>query len=138
MPARIILLAALAAQGGNVPPNLDVHLILDNYGTHKTQLIRSWLAKRPRFHSHFTPTSAGWLNLVERRFAQLTDKQLRRGAHRSTKEPEAAIRNFIHHHNQNPSHSSGTKPQIRSSILSPDFVRELKTQGASAVSPEAT
>lgn len=86
----------------NVPRNLDVHLILDNYGTHKTQLIHDWLAKRPRFYLHFTPTSASWLNLVERWFAQLTDKQLRRGVHRSTKELESAIRNFIQHHNKNP------------------------------------
>ena len=86
----------------NVPPELDVHLILDNYGTHKTQLIRDWLAKRPRFHLHFTPTSASWLNLVERWFAQLTDKQLRRGVHRSTKELETAIRSYIQNHNKNP------------------------------------
>ena len=86
----------------NVPRNLDVHLILDNYGTHKTQLIHDWLAKRPRFYLHFTPTAASWLNLVERWFAQLTDKQLRRGVHRSTKELESAIRNFIQHHNKNP------------------------------------
>jgi transposase len=86
----------------NVPPELDVHLILDNYGTHKTQLIRDWLAKRPRFHLHFTPTSASWLNLVERWFAQLTDKQLRRGVHRSTKELETAIKSYIQHHNKNP------------------------------------
>lgn len=86
----------------NVPPGLDVHLILDNYGTHKTQLIREWMVKRPRFHMHFTPTSASWLNLVERWFAELTEKQLRRGVHRSTKELESAIRNFIHRHNKNP------------------------------------
>jgi transposase len=86
----------------NVPNELDVHLILDNYGTHKTQLIRDWLAKRPRFHLHFTPTSASWLNLVERWFALLTEKQLRRGVHRSTKELETAIRNYIQHHNKNP------------------------------------
>ena len=86
----------------NVPPHSDVHLILDNYGTHKTQLIRDWLAKRPRFHLHFTPTSASWLNLAERWFAQLTDKQLRRGVHRSTKELETAINNYIQHHNKNP------------------------------------
>lgn len=86
----------------NVPQKLDVHLILDNYGTHKTALIRRWLAKRPRFHLHFTPTSASWLNLVERWFALLTEKQLRRGVHRSTTELENAIRHFIHHHNQNP------------------------------------
>jgi hypothetical protein len=70
----------------NLPAELDVHLILDNYGTHKTLMIRNWLAKRPRFHLHFTPTSGSWLNLVERWFAALTDKQLRPGVHRSTKE----------------------------------------------------
>jgi len=86
----------------NVPAKLDVHLILDNYGTHKTQLIRRWLAKRPRFHLHFTPTSASWLNLVERWFAELTEKQIRRGVHRSTLQLENAIRHFIEHHNQNP------------------------------------
>jgi transposase len=86
----------------NVPQELEVHLILDNYGTHKTQLIRNWLAKRPRFHLHFTPTSASWLNLVERWFSALTDKQLRRANHRSTKELEDDIRNFIQHHNQHP------------------------------------
>ncbi len=86
----------------NVPAKLDVHLILDNYGTHKTQLIRDWLVKRPRFHLHFTPTSASWLNLVERWFALLTEKQLRRGVHRSTKELEKAIRTYIQHHNKDP------------------------------------
>ena len=86
----------------NVPAELDIHLILDNYGTHKTQLIRDWLVKRPRFHLHFTPTSASWLNLVERWFALLTDKQLRRGVHRSTKELEQAIRTFIQIHNKDP------------------------------------
>ena len=85
-----------------MPAELDVHLILDNYGTHMAQAIRNWLAKRPRFHLHFTPTSASWLNLVERWFAALTEKQLRRGVHRSTKELEDAIRTFIQHHNQDP------------------------------------
>ena len=68
-----------------VPPDLDVHLILDNYSTHKTPLIHRWLAKRPRFHLHFTPTESSWLNLVERWFAELTTKQLRRGTHRSVR-----------------------------------------------------
>ena len=57
-----------------VPPNLPVHIILDNYGTHKTLLIRAWFAKRPRYHLHFTPTYGSWLNLVERWFAELTDR----------------------------------------------------------------
>ena len=86
----------------NVPAEMDVHLILDNYGTHKTRLIHDWLVKRPRFHLHFTPTSASWLNLVERWFAMLTEKQLRRGVHRSTKELEDAIHAYIGKHNQEP------------------------------------
>jgi transposase len=79
----------------NVPAELDVHLILDNAATHKTRLIRDWLAKRPRYHVHFTPTSASWLNLVESWFALLTARQLKRGAFRSTGELEAAIRRYI-------------------------------------------
>jgi transposase len=86
----------------NVPPDLAVHLILDNYGTHKTALIRRWLAKRPRFHLHFTPTGASWLNLVERWFALLTEKQLRRGVHRSTRELETAIRHYLAISNESP------------------------------------
>ena len=79
-----------------VPPALDVHLILDNYATHKTAVIRRWLAKRPRYHVHFTPTSASWLNLVERWFVELTEKQIRRGVHRSTRELVTAIQRYRH------------------------------------------
>src|SRR5580698_2140063 len=86
----------------SVPASLDVHLILDNYGTHKTTTIRAWLAKRPRFHVHFTPTSASWINLVERWFATLTEKQIRRGAHRSVRELETAIRSYLEITNQSP------------------------------------
>jgi transposase len=78
-----------------VPRHLDVHLILDNYATHKTALIRRWLAKRPRYHVHFTPTSASWLNLVERWFVELTEKQIRRGVHRSTRELVDAIQHYL-------------------------------------------
>jgi transposase len=78
-----------------VPAPLDVHLILDNYGTHKTALVHRWLAKRPRFHLHFTPTGASWINLVERWFATLTEKQIRRGTHRSTRELESAIKTYL-------------------------------------------
>ena len=85
-----------------VPEGLDVHLILDNYGTHKTSLIHRWLARHPRFHVHFTPTSASWLNLVERWFAALTEKQIRRGVHRSTRELEQAIRTYIETTNARP------------------------------------
>ena len=81
-----------------VPRHLDVHLIMDNDGTHKTPLIRNWFAKRPRFHVPFTPTYGSWLNLVERWFAELTNKQLRRGVHRSVAQLKAAIREFIAAH----------------------------------------
>jgi transposase len=86
----------------NVPAGLEAHIILDNYGTHKTALIRNWFAKRPRFHLHFTPTHASWINLVERWFAEITNKRIRRGVFRSVKELEAAIREYIDVHNENP------------------------------------
>jgi len=78
-----------------VPARLDVHLILDNSSTHKTPAIHRWLARHPRFHLHFTPTGASWINLVERWFAALTEKQIRRGVHRSTRELEEAIRRYV-------------------------------------------
>ena len=84
------------------PAELEVHIILDNYGTHKTPLIQRWLAKRPRFHVHFTPTYGSWLNMVERWFSELTTKQLRRGAHRSVTELERAIWEFVDAHNDEP------------------------------------
>jgi len=86
----------------NVPADLDVHLILDNSSTHKTPAIHRWLTKRPRYHLHFTPTSSSWINLVERWFANLSDKQIKRGTHRSTRELEAAIRAFIDRGNETP------------------------------------
>lgn len=85
-----------------VPFRLDVHLILDNYSTHKTPMIQRWLVRHPRFHLHFTPTGASWINLVERWFALLTEKQIRRGVHRSTSELEAAIMEYIRVTNKNP------------------------------------
>lgn len=85
-----------------VPADLDVHLVLDNYGTHKSPLIQRWLAKRPRFILHFTPTSASWMNLVERFFATLTEKQIRRGTFRSTRQLEAAIKNYLRLYNDDP------------------------------------
>ena len=84
------------------PAALDLHLILDNYGTHKTPLIRRWLVRHPRFHLHFTPTSPSWINLVERWFAMLTEKQIRRGVHRSTRELETAVLHYINTHNRQP------------------------------------
>ena len=93
----------------SVPPDLDIHLVMDNYGTHKTPTIRSWFARHPRFHVHFTPTSASWLNQVERWFATLTEKQIRRGTHRSTRELEQAIRDYLELHNADPKPFAWTK-----------------------------
>lgn len=85
-----------------VPKDLDLHLVLDNYATHKTPQVKAWLIKHPRFHLHFTPTSGSWLNLVERWFAELTNRKLRRSAHRSVTELEADIRSWINQWNANP------------------------------------
>jgi transposase len=85
-----------------VPADLDVHLIMDNYGTHKTKPILDWLARRPRFHVHFTPTYSSWINQVERWFAELTEKQIRRGTHRSTRQLETAIKLYLATYNAEP------------------------------------
>ena len=85
-----------------IPDGPDVHLVMDNYATHKTPKIKAWLARRPHWYVHFTPTSASWINQVERWFAELTRKQLQRGAHRSTAELEADINAFIKAHNESP------------------------------------
>ena len=86
----------------NVPQKLNVHLIMDNYGTHKTPAVKRWFARHPRFQVHFTPTSASWLNQVERWFSDLTTRQIRRGTHRSTVELENAIRSYLGTHNKSP------------------------------------
>ncbi len=85
-----------------VPQRLDVHIIMDNYRTHKTALIRNWFARRPRFHVHFTPTYGSWISLVERWFAELTMKQIRRGTFRSVPQLKAAIQSFIDAHQADP------------------------------------
>lgn len=92
-----------------VPTELDVHLICDNYGTHKSPPIANWLAAHPRFHMHFTPTYSSWLNQVERWFALLTDKQLRRGVHTSVYALEKDIREWITNWNQDPRPFTWTK-----------------------------
>jgi len=84
------------------PAGLDLHLVCDNYATHKTPAIRNWLIRHPRFHLHFTPTSSSWLNLVERWFAELTSRKLRRSSHRSVKELEADIRAWTDAWNADP------------------------------------
>lgn len=112
-----------------VPQDLDVHVILDNYATHKTAAVHRWLAKRPRYHLHFTPTSSSWLNLVERWFAALTEKQLRRGVFRSTRELEAAIMRYLDSNNDNPKPFIWTKSadQILESIAR--FCRRISDSG---------
>jgi transposase len=92
-----------------VPAELDVHLILDNYSTHKTPTIKRWLQAHPRFHLHFTPTGASWINLVERWFAELTSRKLRRGTHRSVAQLNADIEDWVEHWNENPNPYVWTK-----------------------------
>jgi transposase len=99
----------LAKLDAQVPAELDVHLICDNLSTHKTPAITKWLAAHPRFELHFTPTSSSWLNQVERWFGLLTDKQLRRGAHRSVSAVEKDIRAWISNWNENPRPFAWTK-----------------------------
>jgi len=113
----------------SVPEDLDVHLIMDNYGTHKTALIRRWFAKRPRFHVHFTPKGASWINLVERWFAELTQKQIRRGVHRSTLELESAIRDYLRLYNRDPKPFIWTKTadEILASVAR--FCRRISDSG---------
>jgi transposase len=93
----------------NVPGDLEVHLVMDNYATHKTQMIRDWLVKRPRWHVHLTPTSASWLNQVERFFALITEKQIRRGVHHNVSQLKDAITSFIDQHNIAPKPFRWTK-----------------------------
>jgi transposase len=112
-----------------VPAELEVHLILDNYATHKTPAIRRWLARRPRFHVHFTPTSASWINLVERWFAGLTEKQLRRGVHRSTRELETAIRTYLAISNEQPKPFVWTKSADQILATLARFVTRISDSG---------
>lgn len=93
-----------------VPGALDVHLILDNYSTHKTPAVRRWLARHPRFHVHFTPTYASWINLVESWFSKLTTQRVRRGSFRSTRQLEQAVSAYITANNNDPTPFVWTKP----------------------------
>jgi transposase len=91
-----------------VAADLDVHIVLDNYGTHTHEAVRHWLEARPRYHLHFTPTSASWLNLVERFFAEITERRIRRGTFRSVPELENAVLHYIRARNKNPKPFSWT------------------------------
>ena len=112
-----------------VPVDLEVHLILDNYGTHKTPAIRRWFAKRPRYHLHFTPTGASWINLVERWFAALTEKQLRRGVYRSTRELESAIERYLEIHNEQPKPFMWTKTADEILLTLAQFCKRISDSG---------
>ncbi len=86
----------------HTPKGLELHLILDNYATHKHETVKAWLAKHPRVHLHFTPTSASWLNQVERFFALITQDRIRRGAFTSVPDLETAIMDYLEQHNADP------------------------------------
>ena len=86
----------------NLPAKLDVHLVMDNYGTHKVAKVRSWLARHPRYHVHYTPTSGSWLNLVERLFAEVTERCVRRGSHTAIRKLEKAMLDYLDQRNQSP------------------------------------
>ena len=86
----------------NLPAGLDVHLVMDNYGTHKVAKVQSWFARHPRYHVHFTPTSGSWLNLVERLFAEVTDRCVRRGSHNAVRVLEKAMLDYLDQRNENP------------------------------------
>jgi transposase len=92
-----------------IAPDLDVHIIADNYSTHKTDEVKLWLTKHPRFHIHFTPTSASWINMVERFFSKITVKMIRRSSFNNIEELDNAILNFIAVHNENPKVYTWTK-----------------------------
>lgn len=91
------------------PPKLDLHLIVDNYATHKHPKVKAWLKRHPRFHLHFTPTSSSWLNVIERWFRDLTQNRIRNGVFHSVAALEQAIRAYIEHHNANPKSFVWTK-----------------------------
>jgi len=95
-------LAFLREIDASVPADMPIHLIMDNYAMHKTEKVRAWLVARPRYNIHFTPTSASWLNLVERFFSTLSQKWIKRKAHVSVKDLESSIEHYLETYNQNP------------------------------------
>jgi transposase len=107
-----------------VQDHLDVHLVLDNYATHKTPAVEAWLARHKRFKLHFTPTSASWLNLVERFFGEITRKRIRRGVFTSVADLEAAIHDYLDHHNANP------KPFVWTKTAAAVLAKERRALGA--------
>ena len=93
-----------------VPPNTDVHIVMDNYGTHKVQKVQRWFLRHPHYHAHFTPTSSSWLNLVERLFAELTERCVRRGSHTTVRLLEHAMLDYLDQRNRKPKTFVWTAP----------------------------
>jgi transposase len=114
-------LTFLRAIEREVPKGLDLHLVMDNYSTHKTEKVRAWFASHPRYHIHFTPTSASWLNLVGRFFALISQRWIKRNSHRSTRALEASIRKYLTIYNDDPKPFVWQKMQTRSSSLLPCY-----------------
>ena len=119
-----------------VPKGLDLHLVLDNYATHKTPAIHQWLLKHPRFHLHFTPTSSSWMNLVDRWFAELTNRKQRRSAHRSVTELETDIRKWINEWNKNPRPFVWTKTAGEILETVADYCQRISSPASQAAARE--
>ncbi len=117
------------------PPKLDLHLIVDNYATHKTPAVKRWLKRQPRFHLHFIRTSASWLNMVERFFAEITRKRILRGIFKSVAELKSAIMDYLDRHNADPKPFVWAKSAGESSKESPERNRRL-SQYTSATGAE--
>jgi transposase len=113
---------------GGEPHVVQIHIVADNYATHKTPAVQQWWDKHPRFHVHFTPTSSSWLNQVERWFGLLTERLLRRGVHKSVRQLERDILAWVDTWNEDPRPSSGRNPQKKSSNHSGDFCGGSKIQ----------
>ncbi|QYN19134.1 IS630 family transposase [Amycolatopsis sp. DSM 110486] len=119
----------LAKIDKQVPAHLQIHLICDNYGTHKTPAIRAWLERHPRFHMHFTPTGSSWINQVERWFGFLADQQIRRGVHKNVQNLEADIRSWIKEWNDNPRPFIWTKTAAEILESLANFCRRISDAG---------
>jgi hypothetical protein len=119
-----------------VPADLDIHLVLDNYATDKAPPVKAWLARHPRYHLHFTPTSASWLKQVERWFALLGDNQIKRGVHRSIHDLKADITTFIQVHNADPKRSHAIAPTAWRSM--PPLIKRTSDTGPALTQTDGT
>jgi transposase len=122
----------------NVPADLDIHVVMDNYGTHKVAKVRNWLTRHPRYHVHFTPTGASWLNLVERLFAEVTERCVRRGSHTAVRALEQAMLGYLDQRNEDPKPFVWTASADMISARSTGFVNESITQDTSLATSAAT